>query len=453
VQQARKCEVRLFCLGIGSASQDRFLELLARQTGGVCRFVTPSERVDAAAFEVFAAIGGTVAAEVHIANANVQTPPNGNVFPGTPFIAFGDIDHEAQVINIEWPQGAMPVSFEAFGEERYGLIKKLQGAKLIADFEAGYDRSDSAARERLLELSKCYGLTSSEVSLVAVVERADDQAGDVPKTKIVPVGMPQDTEFGSYFGRERILCSNVSRQSLPAGQPLIALFSIADDAKTSGLTACRRPPIQFSSSRMPIAMEPLAREAIRIIEKCLFDDTKDANRYVRTLLDVLNSAQNRLTRQAHKESLKAIIDYLASDLDRAKWAGLRRRLEDTWPELKQFSPTPARHGNKESIKAGMSRAEALRSFEELVNQPGTMFSTDHWLRPKLEKLRTLLSDPITEDQASALADVLYERQQMRDLMEWLQGSPIPWQSFFLLRDFVDLQLKAEAASTSGDART
>ena len=38
------------------------------------------------------------------------------------------------------------------------------------------------------------------MSLVAVVERANDQAGHVPKTKIVPVGMPQDTEFASYFG-------------------------------------------------------------------------------------------------------------------------------------------------------------------------------------------------------------------------------------------------------------
>ncbi|MGA8598899.1 MAG: VIT domain-containing protein, partial [Bryobacteraceae bacterium] len=35
LRRARKCEVRLFCLGIGSAGQDRFLQLLARQTGGV----------------------------------------------------------------------------------------------------------------------------------------------------------------------------------------------------------------------------------------------------------------------------------------------------------------------------------------------------------------------------------------------------------------------------------
>jgi Ca-activated chloride channel homolog len=200
VQRAKKCEVRLFCLGIGSASQDRFLELLARQTGGICRFVTPSERVDAAAFEVFAAIGGTVATEVHIAKANVQTPSTtGIVFSGTPFIAFGDIGREGEALHIEWSRGARRVLFGVLGEERDGFIQKLEGATLIADFEAIYDRSDSAARQRLIELSERYGIASSEMSLVAVVERADDQHGDVPATKIVPVGMAQDTGFGSYF--------------------------------------------------------------------------------------------------------------------------------------------------------------------------------------------------------------------------------------------------------------
>ena len=37
------------------------------------------------------------------------------------------------------------------------------------------------------------------MALVAVVERAGDRAGDVPKTVVVPVGMPQDTAFGAYF--------------------------------------------------------------------------------------------------------------------------------------------------------------------------------------------------------------------------------------------------------------
>jgi hypothetical protein len=33
------------------------------------------------------------------------------------------------------------------------------------------------------------------------------------------------------------------------------------------------------------------------------------------------------------------------------------------------------------------------SFRESVNMPGTMFSTEHWMRPKLARLRALMSDP------------------------------------------------------------
>ena len=58
---ARSAGVRLHCLGIDSASQDRFLALLARETGGVSRFVTARERVDLSAVDLFASIGRPVA--------------------------------------------------------------------------------------------------------------------------------------------------------------------------------------------------------------------------------------------------------------------------------------------------------------------------------------------------------------------------------------------------------
>ncbi len=59
---ARSADVRLHCLGIGSASQDRFLALLARETGGVSRFVTPRERVDLSAGVLF--VGASALARV-----------------------------------------------------------------------------------------------------------------------------------------------------------------------------------------------------------------------------------------------------------------------------------------------------------------------------------------------------------------------------------------------------
>jgi hypothetical protein len=80
-------------------------------------------------------------------------------------------------------------------------LKLLQGARIISDCEsrilptarAGVAgrREASRANEQLVALSREYGLASSEMSLVAVVKRAGDVAGEIPKTEIVPVGFPE----------------------------------------------------------------------------------------------------------------------------------------------------------------------------------------------------------------------------------------------------------------------
>jgi hypothetical protein len=86
----------------------------------------------------------------------------------------------------------------------------LQGSRLITDWEGRYPSEDALAPlekrrqsrvgARLLALSQAYGLASREMSLVAVVKRAGDRAGELPETRVVPVGMPQDVSFGAYFG-------------------------------------------------------------------------------------------------------------------------------------------------------------------------------------------------------------------------------------------------------------
>ena len=92
---------------------------------------------------------------------------------------------------------------------------------------------------------------------------------------------------------------------------------------------------------------------------------------------------------------------------------------------------------EERIRKGIGVAEALGSFRELVNQPGTTFSTDRWLLPKLERLSALLHEPITSDEAAALLDVLRDRRAMRDLIEWLEGEPVSWPNFFVRRKFIE----------------
>lgn len=220
---ARTAGVRLHCLGIGSASQDRFLTLLARETGGISRFVTPLERVDLEAVELFASIRRPVASGLKTGE-NVQPAPPSWVFGGTPVLLFGELaEGEDGPIELSWEGGrmALPIPLAVSGVAE--TVRLLQGSRLITDWESRYPaeeawgllawRKKNRVAGRLVSLSETYGLASREMSLVAVVERAGDRAGELPETRVVPVGMPQGTPFQAYFGGSTTLCGPLAGQS------------------------------------------------------------------------------------------------------------------------------------------------------------------------------------------------------------------------------------------------
>jgi hypothetical protein len=204
---ARATSTRLHCLGIGSASQDRFLALLARETGGMSRFVTPRERVDLSAVDLFASIGRTVASGLEVSR-NVQPQPPSAVFMGTPVVLLGE---GTDPIELKWDGGQLSLPVASVDREVGGTLRLLQGARLITDQDARYPASEafgplevrkqSHVAARLRDLSRKYGLASREMSLVAVVKRAGDRPGELPETKLVPVGMPQDTPWAAYFSK------------------------------------------------------------------------------------------------------------------------------------------------------------------------------------------------------------------------------------------------------------
>jgi Ca-activated chloride channel family protein len=207
--EARATGIRLSCLGIGSASQDRFLTLLARETGGVSRFVTARERVDLSAVELFASMGRPVASGLK-ASRNVQPETPDAVFAGTPVLVYGEMDSTAgDRIEMTWDGGRMDLDMPSGDAETGEVVRLLRGSRLITDWESRHPseeavatlekRKQSRVATRLLELSKTYGLASREMSLVAVVKRTGDRPGELPDTRVVPVGMPQDTSFPAYF--------------------------------------------------------------------------------------------------------------------------------------------------------------------------------------------------------------------------------------------------------------
>jgi len=216
LQRARSTGVRIHCLGIGSASQDRFLAQLASHTGGVSRFLTHNERVDLPAVELFASIGRPVAEHVAVtieaaAEARILPEPSHYVFSGTPLLVSGDLNSPADArLKVSW-NGQQDKSIlelpipPATSSPLGDALKLLQGARIIAECESrilpaerrgvAARREVSRANEQLLKLSQEYGLASSEMSLVAVVKRSGDVAGEIPKTQIVSVGIPEGMEM------------------------------------------------------------------------------------------------------------------------------------------------------------------------------------------------------------------------------------------------------------------
>ena len=218
--EARACGLRLHCLGIGSASQDRFLALLARETGGVSRFLTPRERVDIGAVELFASIGRPLGSGLR---AKVEGFEDGRIAPelpafvfgGTPVVVFGDTPGpgEGRLV-LEWDADGKkrtlgtPLKIGAGGDGE--TLRLIRGARLITDLESrcaageeGEAKGHWAGRvkKQLAALSKAYGLVSREMGLVAVVERIGDRPGDIPVTRVVPVGLAQDVAMAAYFDK------------------------------------------------------------------------------------------------------------------------------------------------------------------------------------------------------------------------------------------------------------
>lgn len=206
LRTARATRMRLHALGIGSASQDRMLSLLARETGGVSRYVTARERVDQAALEMFASAGRPVATGLRAEVKGVVTvnPPE-RVYSGSPISLFARLNEgAAAAVRVRWEGGEREFTGQDGTEETGEALRLLEGARRITEIDCRWGAGSNARENRriqnaLRQLSEEYGLASRAMALVAVIERSDDIAGDVPRTLVVPVGLPEDMLMEGVF--------------------------------------------------------------------------------------------------------------------------------------------------------------------------------------------------------------------------------------------------------------
>jgi hypothetical protein len=195
----------------------------------------------------------------------VQPETPRSVFAGTPVLLYGETESDAtDRIELTWDGGRIALDVPSGDPETGAVVRLLQGSRLITDWEIRYPSEDAVAplekrqksrvAGRLVELSKTYGLASREMSLVAVVKRLGDRPGELPETRVVPVGMPEDTAFSAYFGRsaKKIDSDSSIRPAFsrmlgpePPTNVRFALFSLA-------------PSLDYSVSEIPESSEARA---------------------------------------------------------------------------------------------------------------------------------------------------------------------------------------------------
>jgi hypothetical protein len=223
----------------------------------------------------------------------------------------------------------------------------------MTDLDARYtgDQSDRAldrrerqrVGDRLQALSEAYGLASRRMSLVAVVERAGE-TGELPKTVVVPVGMPQDVAMQAYFPRggvayatgafpaplQQVMASSTSTAG--PSNPLHDILSSSQSVVTRASRAIR------SAMRPKPPVVPPPREENRGPEDALLDLARqlesdggmpgknDFERMVRSLVAVLAFLIEGHT--SSSGAFRAHVARLMRYLETSKFAALRTQDRD-----------------------------------------------------------------------------------------------------------------------------
>jgi hypothetical protein len=91
---------------------------------------------------------------------------------------------------------------------------------------------------------------------------------------------------------------------------------------------------------------------------------------------------------------------------------------------------------EDGIVCGIPLSLAMQMVMVSCNKSHTLYIEERRLKSRLQRLRRLLSDPLTSGQAEILRSIVLKEKPLDDVIEWLRHSPG-------IAEFV--QNKAEAA--------
>lgn len=85
----------------------------------------------------------------------------------------------------------------------------------------------------------------------------------------------------------------------------------------------------------------------------------------------------------------------------------------------------------DAIIAGLTIDQAFARFVAACNRADTLFITSAWFAPRAKRLRRCLSEPISEDEALVLRELLWEHVRFDDAFDWLGRRPITWAEYLV----------------------
>lgn len=199
---------RVHVLGIGTASQHRFMAQLSRRTGGVQDVVSPMEDVGMTGLSLFNKVREPRLIEATAKVDGVDLARKlGTVWDGVP-VLINDPKGDGSLpgtILIDG-KGAKAKAVKKFAKVPVpdGLIALLWAGRRIEDLSSKLDMAQAGPmkdtiEQKMEDISVAYSLASRVMSLVAVVERLGDQAGVTPEQKVVATGMPEGQDPAGVF--------------------------------------------------------------------------------------------------------------------------------------------------------------------------------------------------------------------------------------------------------------
>jgi hypothetical protein len=342
--------------------------------------------------------------EAHIEGAEggrIAPDPPSAVFVGAPVILFGDTGQDGQsqlIIKWEKPQsGRLELPLDAPDSGLGETLRLLQGSWLVTDLDSRYlgetaeraldRREQKRIGDRLQALSETYGLASRRMSLVAVVERAGDQRGDIPKTTVVPVGMPQDVLFGAYFqglpgdlrsamplgaSMQQIVPAMFSRLAPGPLRPAIPSSSREDDLAVPSFARMRIPPGKPRMADKPLGTALGPEDMLLDLARQIEPDggmpgKNDFERVVRSLVAVLAFLieGHTTTGGAFRTHVQRLMHFLETSPFPSLGTQQRRPLNDALGWIKKGNAPPWK---LEDLLA-WEGTEALDRLMELVPPP------------------------------------------------------------------------------------